>query len=916
MSFLGDLFKIIAIGAFFIATGPFGLSISSGLATALRIGGIVAGYIGSLIDRPHRLHEKQRYDMAIDPGVPVPVVYGRARVPGIAADWMVDKSTDEKILYMAVPFAHGSRDGLGIKAVDQIWVNGLKAVTVTGDLRESPFTTHALDYQLLLGTTVQNAGDTNLTGLTDVLGAAPLAPKALSDVTENYETGRVAITSSAQTNTINTASAHGYSTNDRVRISGHIGTYPQINREFTITVTGASQFTISGGGFIGNGSGGSVVKLVSQISWSATTDTGKGLALALFRLRNVIKTDDTGPTYQGPPNISFIVQGNRIYDTRTDTWVAGGTNPAMCIRDYLLSPIYGCGFAASLIHEDSFIAAADHCDTSITVELGWFDVSVVSSSVANPTVITTTAAHRWVTGNTVRIAGHTGSTPSINGDHVITVTGATTFTIPVNVTVGGTGGSVVRLQTLADRYTCNGVVDTSRSLSDNLQELLSSCRGNLVWEQGQFKLTIRHADVASPTLTLSPSNILGEWSFRNAGLEDKWNLVKASYIDPMNGEFKVQDVQWPRVGTTNNYLTADNGFPNRLELSLPFTNDQAMAQTIAQITLNEARLGISVQMRCTEEALAASVGDRVKVTHPTPGWTNKEFWVTAMQLLPDSTVSMSLQEFDTTAYSLSTMEDLRSFPATSHDSIFIVPPPGAVTGTAISGGGLLITWGSANYGQIDFYEVQAKCSSCGDDYATIARVRETTQTPLQAIASLARPGQTWLARVRVMNVVGQPSNWVESSAVALPSTSGISPGTGAATWTGFAPTVTGGSAAPDLTSVGRTPSGGDLCNDSTAWIQTVNWTTTGANDAAFQIDIQVATDSGGTSFSNLVTGLTTSSSSYANNTGIWCKLDPPGTTTTYYRKYRVRLIRKSDGAEIEHLDTTQDTITCRSGACL
>lgn len=77
------------------------------------------------------------------------------------------------------------------------------------------------------------------------------------------------------------------------------------------------------------------------------------------------------------------------------------------------------------------------------------DVPIASSSVANPSVITTPVAHRLTTGDTVLISGHTGSTPSINGEHAVTVTGEFTFTIPVNVTVGGTGGSFVRGKTNA-----------------------------------------------------------------------------------------------------------------------------------------------------------------------------------------------------------------------------------------------------------------------------------------------------------------------------------------------------------------------------------------------------------------------------------------------------------------------------------
>lgn len=71
-------------------------------------------------------------------------------------------------------------------------------------------------------------------------------------------------------------------------------------------------------------------------------------------------------------------------------------------------------------------------------------VAIATSSVADPSVITTSAAHGLVTGDLVTIAGHSGSTPAINGRYIVTVLNATTFTIPVAVTVGGTGGTVTK----------------------------------------------------------------------------------------------------------------------------------------------------------------------------------------------------------------------------------------------------------------------------------------------------------------------------------------------------------------------------------------------------------------------------------------------------------------------------------------
>jgi len=71
-------------------------------------------------------------------------------------------------------------------------------------------------------------------------------------------------------------------------------------------------------------------------------------------------------------------------------------------------------------------------------------VAIVSSSVATATVITTAVPHGLATGDTVTIAGHVGSTPAVDGSRVVTVLSLLTFTVPVNVSVAGTGGTVTR----------------------------------------------------------------------------------------------------------------------------------------------------------------------------------------------------------------------------------------------------------------------------------------------------------------------------------------------------------------------------------------------------------------------------------------------------------------------------------------
>lgn len=55
--------------------------------------------------------------------------------------------------------------------------------------------------------------------------------------------------------------------------------------------------------------------------------------------------------------------------------------------------------------------------------------NAITSTVANPTTITTAAPHNFTTGDRITIDGH--SIAAVNGVHSVTVTGASTFTIPV-----------------------------------------------------------------------------------------------------------------------------------------------------------------------------------------------------------------------------------------------------------------------------------------------------------------------------------------------------------------------------------------------------------------------------------------------------------------------------------------------------
>ena len=111
-----------------------------------------------------------------------------------------------------------------------------------------------------------------------------------------------------------------------------------------------------------------------------------------------------------------------LYDYNQADLSAGGRNPV------------GVNTAEDLNYKET---GDIYLDVAAVTEVR----TITGNTVANPTVVTTSAAHNLVTGNVVTITG-SNSTPTIDGTRTVTVISGTTFSVPVNVTVAGTAGSV------------------------------------------------------------------------------------------------------------------------------------------------------------------------------------------------------------------------------------------------------------------------------------------------------------------------------------------------------------------------------------------------------------------------------------------------------------------------------------------
>lgn len=98
---------------------------------------------------------------------------------------------------------------------------------------------------------------------------------------------------------------------------------------------------------------------------------------------------------------------------------------------------------------------------------GGCHIPIASSTATNPVVFTTSIAHGLSSSELIYLDNYIGSTPAISGRYVVTVTDATHFTIPVNVSVTGTGGTVSKAS----------VVNCASQIASNTSTVLTFITG-------------------------------------------------------------------------------------------------------------------------------------------------------------------------------------------------------------------------------------------------------------------------------------------------------------------------------------------------------------------------------------------------------------------------------------------------------
>lgn len=211
--------------------------------------------------------------------------------------------------------------------------------------------------------------------------------------------GLISTISVANPSIITTTSAHGLTTGQLINLSGTNST-PNVNGVFPITVTSSTAFSIPVNVTVAGSNGSWAISPIYTPSQQVSESSQ-----SLIRVINKNSLDIINGFYlSGPSDVPGLLS-----------------------------------FEARNLSQSQFYLLTNNSSTGVEFFPTLSPTNTITNiSVANPTVITSTA-HGLTTGNRIIISG-SNSTPSINGTYTVTVINSSTFSIPVNVTILGSLG--------------------------------------------------------------------------------------------------------------------------------------------------------------------------------------------------------------------------------------------------------------------------------------------------------------------------------------------------------------------------------------------------------------------------------------------------------------------------------------------
>ena len=203
------------------------------------------------------------------------------------------------------------------------------------------------------------------------------------------------------------------------------------------------------------------------------------------------------------------------------------------------------------------------------------------------------------------------------------------------------------------RFRFDGVLSTSRSIMQNLQDMASCCDCLLKYNEimGTWGV-ITQKPIYTIAMALTDSNMVSSIGITPLDIAASYNVIECKFPDKSNQDsFNSSTYDLAQIDPA---LLFPNEPVNKQSVSLPLVNDSVRAQYIANRMLKSGREDLQVQVNTMFTGIQLEAGDIVTITSVNYGWVAKEFRVNKVieEFAEDASVTakLTVSEFNAAVY--------------------------------------------------------------------------------------------------------------------------------------------------------------------------------------------------------------------------------------------------------------------------
>lgn len=296
-------------------------------------------------------------------------------------------------------------------------------------------------------------------------------------------------------------------------------------------------------------------------------------------------------------------------------------------------------------------------------------------------------------------------------------------------------------------FTCNTIIDTSKPVRDNVNQLLKGMRGFLPIVNGKLTPVIE-LDDQPVAYGIEQKHIRKTLRYKESGKNKRYNRVIVEFVDA-EVKFSKQQAVYPAADSDlfATWLAEDNDVLLEHRITVDTITDYYEARQMARVIAMLSRESLTVEVEVAPMALQYTIGDVIPLSHDKTGWQEKPFRLLNARMLSDGWYKLTLREHQPYIYNWLSGNVRPPIPDTKLPDPTVVSEPLNFSAEALDDGQIKIIWQSL----YSLFEINL--------YKNNKRIAAYTSVLPEFVINSVDAGSYELD-VRAISVLGFSSKWV------------------------------------------------------------------------------------------------------------------------------------------------------------